>query len=257
MKVSTLLEEVGFRFERLLLNFPIELEDELNELASDILSFDDFIDKALKQRLIPEPFGAWEYSARPILKVLPKLKVMYPNLSICCFRLFEHEHRSVNAASELAKLTLRTTLRRFVDVREWRESLNHSLEINKEIKQAEVEAIKAMVGRSSVCVSDMNGSYFGENLRSSKIFVKVHYIERSYHFTPLVILKRLMSKRFVTNREIEWLVRSHLEYIRKYVYIFDNRDRAYYEWVYDKIPWMRGKIEKKEIQILDNIINRS
>jgi hypothetical protein len=219
MKVSTLLEEVGFRFERLLLNFPIELEDELNELASDTLSFDDFIYKALKQRLIPEPFGAWEYSARPILKVLPKLKGMYPNLSICCFRLSEHEYRSVNAASELAKLTLRTTLRRFVDVREWRESLNHSLEINKEIKQAEVEAIKAMVGRSSVCVSDMNGSYFGE--------------------------------------KIEWLVRSHLEYIRKYVYIFDNRDRAYYEWVYDKIPWMRGKIEKKEIQVLDNIINRS
>ena len=96
-----------------------------------------------------------------------------------------------------------------------------------------------------------------ESLMRSGFHVKIHYVERPYHFTPLIILERLMARGFIADREIERLVRCHLEYIRSYVYKFDNRDRAYYEWVYDKIPWLRERIDKEEIEALDSIITGS
>jgi len=158
---------------------------------------------------------------------------------------------------KVAELTLRTILIERVEVEEWRETLLHSLEVNKEAREAEVEAILERVGRSSVCVSDMGGRGLRKSLQRHGILVKIHYVERPYQFTPLMVLERLIAKRLVMDEEIERLVRSHLEYIRSYVYRFDNRDRAYYEWVYNKVPWLREKIDKEEIEVLDNIIHRS
>ncbi|MFB0558566.1 MAG: hypothetical protein ACETVY_05575, partial [Candidatus Bathyarchaeia archaeon] len=132
-----------------------------------------------------------------------------------------------------------------------------SLEVDREARETEAEAIMERVGRSSVCVSDMGGRGLRKSLKSSGIQVKIQYVERPYHFTPLMVLKRLMAMGLVMDGEIERLVRSHLEYIRSYVYRFDSRDRAYYEWVFDKVPWLRKKIDKEEIEALDSIIRQS
>jgi hypothetical protein len=70
-----------------------------------------------------------------------------------------------------------------------------------------------------------------------------------------MILERLMARGFVSDNILERLVRSHVDYIKRYIYKFDNRDRAYYEWVYDNVPWIREKIDKEEVKALDRIIH--
>jgi hypothetical protein len=282
MKTSRLLEDIGAQFETLLLNLPVEMEEKLMELAKGSLSADEFVDEAQRRRVIPEPVGTWEYSARPILEALPRIEEKFPGLSARCYGSSEREFASVNAALRIAKLTLRTVLRGVVEVEEWRETLLHSLEENREAREVEAEAIMERVGRSSVCVSDMGGrglrkslkssgilvkiqyvvSDMGgrglrKSLKSSGILVKIQYVEKPYHFTPLMVLERMMARGPVEDEEVERLVRSHLEYIRSYVYRFDNRDRAYYEWAYDNVPWLRNKIEKEEIAAIDSIIHRN
>jgi hypothetical protein len=257
MKASRLLEDIGGRFETLLLNLPVEMEEELMELARGSLSADEFVDEARRRRVIPEPMGAWEYSVRPILEALPRIEGKFPGLSARCYGNSEREFASVNAALRIAKLTLRTVLRGSVEVEEWRETLLHSLEENREAREVEAEAIMERVGRSSVCVSDMGGRGLRKSLKSSGILVKIQYVEKPYHFTPLMVLERMMARGPVEDEEVERLVRSHLEYIRSYVYRFDNRDRAYYEWAYDNVPWLRNKIEKEEIAAIDSIIHRN
>ena len=257
MKASRLLEDTGVRFETLLLNLPVEMEEELMELARGSLSADEFVDEARRRSVIPEPVGAWEYSARPILEALPRIERKFPGLSTRCYGSSEREFASVNAAVRIAKLTLRTVLRGSVEVEEWRETLLHSLEENREAREVEAEAIMERVGRSSVCVSDMGGRGLRKSLKSSGILVKIQYVEKPYHFTPLMVLERMMARGPVEDEEVERLVRSHLEYIRSYIYRFDNRDRAYYEWAYDKVPWLKKKIEKAEIAAIDSIIHRN
>jgi hypothetical protein len=255
MKTTQLLMNIGNQFDTLLLNFPIEMEKELLELTSKTITPDDFIYEAQKKRIIPEPIGAWEYSARPILEFLPKLMETHPKISSLCYSNSEHEFATVNTALEIAKLTLRTTLRGQVEVGEWRDALLQSLEINRETKKYETESILKKAGMNSICVSDMGGRNLMNGLKKSGIDVKIHYVERLYHFTPLRILERLMTRGFVTDKMLERLVRAHLEYIRSFIYKFDNRDRAYYEWVYSKVPWLREKIDKREIEALDRIIH--
>ena len=257
MKASRFLEEASLRFDTLLLNLPMEMEEEVAELVSGSISADEFVDEARQHRMIPEPVDSWEYSAKPILEALPRIIERFPYLSTHCYGSSKHEFASIKLAVKVAKLTLRTILTERVEVEEWRETLLHSLEVNREARESEVEAILERVGRSSVCVSDMGGRGLRKSLQRHGIPVKIHYVERPYHFTPLMVLENLIAKRFVMDEEIERLVGSHLEYIRSYVYRFDNRDRAYYEWVYDKVPWLREKIYKEEIEVLDNIIHRS
>jgi hypothetical protein len=230
------------------------MEEELIKRALGSISIDQFIEEAVKRKLIPEPFGAWEYTARPILYALPKIFEKFPDLSLRCYSNSKHEFASIDMGVEIAKLTLRTALTGNVEVSEWREKLFQSLDINREARETQVETILERIGEDSICVSDMGGRYLTKNLIEAGIFVKIQYVERPYHFNPLMILERMMANRSVIDKEIETLVRSHLEYIRGYVYLFDNRDRAHYEWVYAKVPWLRHKINKDELKALDYII---
>jgi hypothetical protein len=255
MKASRLLEDIGIRFETLLLNFPVEMEEELKELAKGSLSADEFIDETRRRCVIPEPLGAWDYLARPMLEALPRIKGKFPDLSTRCYGSSEREFSSVNVAVRIAKLTLRTVIRGLVEVEEWKKTLLHALEKNREGRKDEAEAIMERVGRSSVCVSDMGGRGLRKSLRSSGVLVNIQYVEKPYHFTPLMVLERMMARGPVEDEEVERLVRFHLEYIKSYIYNFNNRDRAYYEWAYDKIPWLRKKFAKEEIAAIDSIIH--
>ncbi|MFQ6077303.1 MAG: hypothetical protein ACE5Z5_14450, partial [Candidatus Bathyarchaeia archaeon] len=70
------------------------------------------------------------------------------------------------------------------------------------------------------------------------------------------ILKRKMAGGSVEEEEVENLVRLHVEYIIRYLYKFSNRDRAHYEWEYDNIPLLRQRIDKAEIRLLHNILQK-
>lgn len=71
---------------------------------------------------------------------------------------------------------------------------------------------------------------------------------------PLSILERMLARGHVCDRDLEALVRSHLEYVRDYVYRYGSRDRAHYEWTYDKVGWLRRRLDRGEIRLLDSII---
>ena len=257
MKVSNLLREIGFGFETLLLNLPWEMEGIVTDLASELVSYDEFIIEAIRRRLIPEPIGSWEYAFKPVLDALHPLSRKYPDLRTRCYGRSEHEFALMGAAVRMTSLTLRTMVTGEVVIDRWRGVLIHSLDVDREAREAEVGAIEEKMRECAICVSDMGGRWLKRPLKNAGIDVKIHYVEKPYHFTPLMILKRKIARGSVNDEEIETLIRRHVEYVKGYIYRFDNRDRAYYEWAYDKVPWLRRKICKKEVEMLDSIIQAS
>lgn len=257
MKVSHLLNRIGGGYEALLLDLPREMEDIVAELASERISYDELVDDACRSHLIPEPIGSWEYAKEPILKDLPQLSRKFPNLKTYCYGSIEHEFASMDVAVRLARLILRTALTGVVDVDEWTDTLSKSLHVDREAITAEVGVILERIEDSYICVSDMGGRGLKRPLTRAGLDICIHYVEKPHHFTPLMVLKRKMAKGPIMEEEVEELVRYHVEYVRSYIYRFKNRDRAYYEWVYDKIPWVRRKINKEEVKILNSVIQQS
>jgi hypothetical protein len=255
MKASKLIQEKSDRYEVFLLNFPEEMEDNVVDLASEQISYDELIDKVRKRGLIPKPEGSWEYVVKPILEALPQLARRSPNPAILCYGSRENEFRSMDVAVRIACLTLRTTLTGEVEHGSWRETLQASIEVDKDATENEAEKIIKKARDRSICLSDLGGRRFKKALGRAGLNVKVLYTEKTYHFTPLMILKRKITLRDVEDEELERLVQSHVEYVRSYIYRFKNRDRAYFEWVYDKVPWLRRKITKEEIKLLDSLID--
>jgi hypothetical protein len=254
MKVSRLLKEIGGGYQTLLLNLPWEMDEIVTELASEHLSYDELVHEALRCRLIPEPVGSWEYAFKPILDALRPLTRMYPDLRTCCYGRSENEFALMNAAVRMTSLTLRTMVKGEVELDEWRDVLVRSLDVDREVREAEIRAIDESMEDSSICLSDLGGRGFKRRLKSAELRVMIHYVEKPFHFTPLMILKRKMARGSVRDEDVEALIRRHVEYVRSYIYRFDNRDRAYYEWAYDKVPWLRRRISKEEVEIINRII---
>jgi len=225
MKVSRLLKGIGGGYRTLLLNLPWEMEEIVTELASERLSYDEFLHEARRRRLIPEPFGSWEYALKPILDALNPLSRTYPDLRMCCYGRSESEFALMSASVRVMSLTLRTMVTGDVELDEWRDVL---------------------LGRG-----------FKRRLKGVGLEVTVHYVEKPFHFTPLMILKRRMARGWVGDEDVEALIRRHLEYVRGYIYKFDNRDRAYYEWAYSKVPWLRRRISREEVEVINSIISVS
>ena len=255
MKASRLLKEGGGGCEFLLLNTPMEMEDILREFAAERISCDELIYEARRLDLIPEPSGSWDYFMRPILEALPRITETFPDLEIGCFGSREDEHASMDVSVRAARLILRAILTEEVEVERWREALRVSLEVDERAARREAETILRKVGERTICLSELGGRRLERRLRGAGLDVKIRYVEEIYHFTPLAILKRKMASGFVGDGELEELVRHHVEYVRSYIYRFGNRDRAHYEWEYDRIPWLRRRINRDEIELLDSLIN--
>jgi len=182
---------------------------------------------------------------------------MYPDLRTCCYGRSESEFASMSAAVRVMSFTLRTMVTGDVELDEWRDVLVRSLDVDREVREAEVGAIGESVKDSSICVSDLGGRGFKRRLKSAGLRVMVHYVEKPFIFTPLMMLKRKMARGSVGDEDVEALIRRHVEYVRSYIYRFDNRDRAYFEWAYDKVPWLRRRISKEEVEVINSIIMES
>jgi len=256
MKTSHLLKEMGGGYEVFFLNVPFEMEDIITELATEQISYDELIGKVRRCNLIPEPEGSWEYNIRPILEVLPQIVQRFSNLTIYCYGNREQEFASMKIAVRIARLILRTIMIGKVELKKWRDILRTSLEVDRNATKKESETILGKTGEKSICLSDLGGRRFKQTLSRAGLDVKIHYVEKFYHFTPLMIMKRKMARGSIGDEELEEMVWRHVEYVRSYIYRFRNRDRAHYEWVYEKIPWLRRRINKEEIKLLDSIIVR-
>lgn len=233
----------------------MEMEEIVTELAAERVSYDELIDEVRRSNLIPEPQGSWEYIVRPMLETLPQLAQRFHNLTICCYGRREYEFASMKVAVRMARLTLRTAITGDVEFEKWRDLLVESLDVDRNATEKEATTILEKVGEKSMCTSDLGGRHFKRILNKAGLDVEIHYVEEFYHFTPLMILRRKMARGPVEDGELEELVRSHVEYVRSYIYRFGNRDRAHYEWVYDKVPWSRRRFDKEEIKLLDSLIS--
>jgi len=254
LAVSRLLRERGGGYDTLFLSLPMELEEALMEYSSGRISYGDLLEEARRGRLIPEPIGSWEYASKPLLESLPHLSEKFPGLLIRCYCSTEHEFSMMDAAVKTTALTLRVMTTGRVDAGEWLEALRRSLEAERDAREAELQVVLSRMGGASACVADLGRRGLERPLAKAGVDVKIRYVERPYHFTPLEILKRLILRGAIGYDEVERYVRCHVEYVRGYIYGFRSRDRAYYEWVYDKVPWMRWGIKRDEIEALDSLI---
>ncbi len=233
----------------------MEMEEIVMELAAEHVSCDELIDEVRRSNLLPEPQGSWEYLVKPILETLPQLAQRFHKLVICCYGSREHEFASMKVAVRLARLTLRTAITGEVEFEKWRDLLWDSMDVNRKATEKEATTILEKAREKSICISDLGGRHFKQILNKAGVDVKIHYVEEFYHFTPLMILRRKIARGSVEDEELEELVRSHVEYVRGYLYRFGNRDRAHYEWVHDKVPWSRRRFDKEEIKLLDSLIS--
>jgi hypothetical protein len=253
LKALEYLKFNGEAYDSLLLDFPEELEYNVVKFTYNKISYEGLIEEIEKNKIIPEPISSWEYTAKPILEVLPWLKVKFPGLEIQYYGRKEIETSNMDISLTLANLTLRTIITGKVDCNLWKETISKSHQVNAKELDIKTEIILKKAGTNSVCLADIGQSKLLKRLHERGVFVRSIYIEKPYHFTPLSILDRRMSLAPMNDCELEKLVFYHVEYIRNYIYRFSNRDRAHYEWILNKIKWPKLSIDIREVKLLDNL----
>jgi len=254
MKIAHQLLRYGGKFNEIFLAFPKEMEELVHKLADTQTTLEVFIEESKRREFIPKPIGSWLYFNKPILEALPRIKNRYPHLQIKCYGGASLEIAAMEIAVKLTTLTLRTNLTDRIQPSLWRDLIKQAEVIQIRHRAVEAENIIQRLKGRGICISDMEGRSLAKHLRKAGIKVNLRYCVSPYHFTPLKILNRIILHRSAEDWEIEQYVEAHLHYIKDYIYKFKNRDRAYYEWVNDQIPWIRGKIDEDEIKNIDRII---
>jgi hypothetical protein len=254
LKTLQLIQYKGDSYDTLLVNFPEELENKVLELASRQISQSELLEYIEKHELIPQPITSWIYTAQPLLEALPGLLLEFPNLQIYCYGSKEAEVNNMDISIVFARLTLRTIITGKVDHESWRETLTRSLRVNSESLRENCKSIQFKSGRVSACITDTSSFHLKKTLERRGSSVRVIYVEKPYHFTPLGVLERKTMLGPLYDEELEKLVFHHVDYIRNYIYRFRNRDRAHYEWALDKVIWPKLGLGRREVSLLDNLI---
>jgi hypothetical protein len=242
-------------YDKLFLDFPENLEPLVKALAKGELSYRDFFGEVRERRLVPEPIEGWRYTAEPLLKSMPELRRRKPELELYCYKDVRDTKRFVEMATEIAQLTLRANVTRKINVEDWRNILREGLSYKREALNNEVCFIYERTSHNSTCTSGMDGGRLEQRLAERGYQVSLTTVEEWYHPTPLEILEERLAKGDILDEEVEELVKGHLEYVRNYILTRKNRDQAYYQWVYDKVPKLREKIDPKEIEYLDVLLS--
>ena len=254
MQLSRYMKENITGRETVLLNLPNELEPIIREYSKGVTSYNKLIEKALFENIIPEPIGAWEYTAKPVLESLPLIVKKHPEVKIKCYSNSSLKNAEMQAASKQARLTLRTIITNKVEHSKWRETLNQSLKIEKHALKIEGGEIINKTAKGSWVIDGFSCGKTKKMLKEAGIQAKCLYFGLPYYFNPLMTLKRKMAKHPVQDNELKKHVLNHIKYVKDYLYAERNRDIAHYRWSRDNFPMMLSKMEEKEIAILDKIL---
>ena len=251
MKAARLLTERIGEFDRLLLPYPEEMEGHLDSLASRRLSYHEAVRGIIASQLVPEPSGAWEYTAEPILRALPDLRGAQHGLLVICVGDRGDEYAAMEASVAIACLTLNAMITGRVDHERWREAVMASLErVRLAAKNMERRILVKAAG-DIACVVGLGSRPIKQALVDAGHHVKISFVDEFYHFTPISILERRLAMGPVDDLSLEALIRGHLEYVKDYIYRHGSRDGAHYEWTYDKAAWLRWGLDRDEIKYLD------
>ena len=255
LKALKILLNLVPRIDCLFLDLPKELESDLRYFINGDLSYDGLVGEIRKRKIMPEPLSSWEYAHRSVIEFRPEVLRSSAGIELFCYGSTEDEFSSMDIASELTRMILRSYLSDTIDVNAWRSAVKKSIELGRRALDSEVKYIACRAKGDSICLTDMGGFSMKRALSRVGIDVKMIYVETPYHHNPLSILKRKMDRGELGDEDIERLVRCHIDYIREYVFKYENRDRAYYEWVLDNVAWMRKYINRKELAALKSLLN--
>ena len=214
--------------EYLLLRFSKSLEGYIVQFVEG-LPYEYVIDELRRSQLVPEPMGAWEYSAEPLLKVLPHIRNANLNLEVYCYGDPFYNQESMKVLLEAASLTLRGTITGQIDTEKWRKLLKKEKGYRKEALRRETDSviIQASKHEESVCVTNSNTIYVVSELKEEGFEVRQKNIGFPCPPTPLEILrKEIEDEPEISDERIEELVHSHIKYIREYVLLSKDLDQA-------------------------------
>jgi len=112
---SSAIKAVGLLHSRpdldVLLDFPETLEHEVNKLAGYQITYEQLIRTIREKRILPEPLESWTYTAEPILRALPRLRLMRSELEIHCYTSAESPFCAMESANRIARLAFRVKAR--------------------------------------------------------------------------------------------------------------------------------------------------
>jgi len=245
----------GLDYDALFLNLPENLEPLVRDLVEKRLSYGALIEEVRERKLVPEPVTGWRYTAEPLLKSLTGAKLHKSGLELYCYKDVNYNIISASISGKIALLTFRAQITGKVNIEDWKRIFRKGIECEREALKREVDSIDEKAGHECSCVSGLGGENLERFLKEKGHSVNLTNIEEFYHPTPLEILEERLAKEDDPNEEVEELIREHLEYVRDYILKSRNRDQAYYQWVYDKVPSLRPKIDSEEIKHLDALLH--
>lgn len=238
-------------YDALFLNFSRDLEEGIRELAEGA-AYDYVLERIRKLKLIPEPLGSWEYGAEPILRAVRGVCLREPRLKIYCYKDSSVSLLSTQLAEKIALLIFRQCSTGKLDLEKWKKLLSSWLDLEKEALDREADfLVKEVKGKeASICIAGFNGKHINAHLKEAGYQVNLKYLYVPYHFTPLEVLVHEMQRgvsrdtSFSSERMRE-LIEQHAQFIRDYVIVGENYDKAYYNWMWNKIPWLRHRMITK------------
>ena len=106
VKAVSLLQDMS-GLEVILLDLPETLEKEIGKLAAYEMTHEELVRKIRQERLLPEPLENWTYLTEPVLRALPRLKLMRPELEVsglAALRLSALDLADLFSASQLVPI---------------------------------------------------------------------------------------------------------------------------------------------------------
>jgi len=222
--------------EVLLLDFPETLEHEVNRLAEYEITYEQLIRTIKQERILPEPLESWTYTAEPILRALPRLRLMRPELEIRCYTPGESPFSALESATRIARLTFRVRATGKVDSDEWRDAIGSSLTRSREWLDLEVSRLALRGrGREAACLAGLNAFRLKRRIAEYWDVATVRSAESVYYRTPLEVLLALSSRHEISDEQLSMLALAHVEYVYRYVLRSRDRDEAHNRWIQEKI----------------------
>jgi len=229
-------------YDTVFLNFSRNLEEGIRALAEGA-PYNYVIERLRGLKLIPEPVGAWEYSAEPILIALRGILRKRSNIKIHCYRDPSFDLLSAKMAEKIALLIFRACSTGKIDAEEWEALFISLLEPEEKALKKETGFIarEAESSEDGICISGFNGRHIRAHLRGEGYHASLTYLYVPYRFTPLEILMREMRRvasrsASLSHATITRLVECHVQFIREYVTVNEDYDEAYRKWVHDRAP---------------------
>lgn len=222
------------RPQALLLNLPESIEDSINSLGRGEIDYDEFLYRAYE--LFPEPKSTWLKELEILLGELPSIGGM---IDVYCYLDDESFREIANTSIEIALLTLREAIREKINVEDWVKVLERSGKEESERWNREINKIIKIAGgyERILCVTGFEARYIKKRLIESGINTWIRYLSQPYHFTPIEMMKRLITIGKIDEEILRKLVREHVRFLREYVYKMPYID-AVENWVKMKLYWL-------------------